>query len=255
MRLLISKFRKQLKCNFYSNIICVTNALQSDQHACKHYECHSLLAAEDLHEVIKLNDASWFILVCLSLLDHRLQLLRRNILAKLRCNLLEILICYVVFLLREQNESLLKLLIAVTFRHLCRHNVNEVVLINGYNAFLIFVLVSALSVICQFRDESFDLLLCRFKPESAQSHSQVLQRDIVVHICVEELKCFFEILALLWSQLLSVLASCLLADWCSSRIDILGRQGHDLCLVILISCLGLLSFAKQKLSLESLSRD
>ena len=74
-----------------------------------------------------------------------------------------------VLLLREEDESFLKLLITVALRHLRRHNVNEVIFINGYHAFLVLVLISTLGVICQFRDESLNLLLGRFEAKSAQS--------------------------------------------------------------------------------------
>ena len=131
----------------------------------------------------------------------------------------EVLICDMVFLLGEEDECFLKLLVAVSLRHLCRHNVNEVVFINGYHAFLVFVLISTLSVICQFRDESFNLLFCWFKAKSTQGNSQVLQRDVVVHVRVEELEGFLEILTLLRSQLLPVLAACLLSCRCCGRVD------------------------------------
>ena len=88
--------------------------------------------------------------------------------------MLEVLIRDMVLLLREQDESFLKLLIAVALRHLRRHNVNEVIFVNGYHAFLVFVLISALGVICQFRDESLNLLLRWLKTKSAKGNAQVL---------------------------------------------------------------------------------
>ena len=224
--------------------IVFTPVISTYQHACL-VSLVSLLTSKDLHEVIDLYDAGGLLFVRLCLFDHCLELLRRDILSKLGCNLLQVFVRYVVFLLREENESFLQLLIAVTLRHLCRHNVNEVVLINGYNAFLIFVLISALSVICQFRDEPLDLLLRWFETEGAQSDSQVLQRDIVVHISVEKLESLLEVLTLLRRQLLSVLAACLLASRCGCSVDILGRQGHYLRFVILISLLCLWKVKKQ----------
>ena len=149
----------------------------------------------------------------------------------------EVLVRDMVLLLREKDESFRKLLITVSLRHLCRHNVNEVVFINGYHAFLVFVLIPALGVIRQFRDESFDLLLGRLEAESAEGDPQVLQRDVVVHVRVEELEGFLEVLALLRGQLLPVLAACLLPGRRGRRIYRLRRQRHHLRLVVLVSLL------------------
>ena len=133
--------------------------------------------------------------------------------------MLEVLIRDMVLLLREEDESFLKLLITVALRHLRRHNVNEVIFVNGYHAFLVFVLISALGVICQFRDESLNLLLRRLEAKSAQGNAQVLQRDVVVHVRVKELEGLLEVFALLRSQLLSVLAARLLPCRRGRRID------------------------------------
>ena len=131
----------------------------------------------------------------------------------------EVLIRDMVLLLREEDESFLKLLITVALRHLRRHNVNEVIFVNGYHAFLVFVLISALGVICQFRDESLNLLLRRLEAKSAQGNAQVLQRDVVVHVRVKELEGLLEVLALLRGQLLPVLAARLLPCRRGRRID------------------------------------
>ena len=133
--------------------------------------------------------------------------------------MLEVLIRDMVLLLREEDESFLKLLITVALRHLRRHNVNEVIFVNGYHAFLVFVLISALGVICQFRDESLNLLLRRLEAKSAQGNAQVLQRDVVVHVRVKELEGLLEVLALFRGQLLPVLAARLLPCRRGRRID------------------------------------
>ena len=133
--------------------------------------------------------------------------------------MLEVLIRDMVLLLREEDESFLKLLVTVALRHLRRHNVNEVIFVNGYHAFLVFVLISTLGVICQFRDESLNLLLGRFEAKSAQSNTQVLQSDVVVHVRVKKLESLLEVLALLCGKLLPVLAARLLPSRCGRRID------------------------------------
>ena len=69
------------------------------------------------------------------------------------------------------------------------------------------------------------------KPERAEGNTQVLQRDVAVLIRVEQLEGLYKVLPLLSSELLSVLAACLLASWGGGRVDGLGRQGHHLCLV------------------------
>ena len=171
----------------------------------------------------------------LCFVDHRLQLRRCHVLTEFARNLLKVLKRDVILLLGEQDESFLQLLVTVTLWHLCSHNVNEVIFVNGYHAFLVFVLVPALSVICQFWDESLDLLLGWLKAECAQGYSQILKRDVAIRVSVEQLEGLLKVLPLLLRQLLSVLATCLLAGGGGGSVDRLGRQGHHLSLVEFVS--------------------
>ena len=127
----------------------------------------SLLVLENLHEVLDLNHASLCAFVRLSLFYHCLQLFHRHVFSELGRNTFQILQCDVVFLLGKENESFLKLGFTISFRHLGRHYVKEVVVVNGDHSLLVLIVVSALSVIAELRDQSFDLLLGWFEAESA----------------------------------------------------------------------------------------
>ena len=89
-------------------------------------------------------------------------------------------------------------------------------------------------------DETFDLLLGRLEAEGAQCHSQVLESDVAVGVGVEKIESLLDVLLLLLGELLAELAACLLAVWGGSRHgDVLGRQGHNLRLVVSVSVLRL----------------
>ena len=95
-----------------------------------------------------------------------------------------------------------------------------------------------MSVIRQFRNESLDLLLGWLEAKSSQGDSQVLQRDEAVLVSIKELEGFLQIVNLLSSQFLSVLAACLLASRSGPRcVDVFGGEGHDFRLVVLVSLL------------------
>ena len=68
-----------------------------------------------------------------------------------------------------------------------------------------------MSVIGQLRDQALDLLLCWLEAKSAQGHSQVLQRDVTVGICVKQVESLLDVGLLLVGQLLAELAAGLLA--------------------------------------------
>ena len=95
-------------------------------------------------------------------------------------NLFQIFKSDVVLFLREQNEGLLELSIAVALRHLRGHYIDEVVHVNRYHTLLVFIIVATLSVVCQLGDQSLDFLLGGLKAKGAESHSQILQSDVAV---------------------------------------------------------------------------
>lgn len=116
-----------------------------------------------------------------------------------------------VLLLGEKNESLLKLRLAVPLGHLRRHYVQKVIVVNGDHAFLVFVVLAALSVIGKLGDQTLDFLLCWLEAKGAKGDSQVLEGDVAVGVGVEKVESFLDVLLLLLSELLAKLTARLLA--------------------------------------------
>ena len=167
-----------------------------------------MLSLQDLHEVAQQHHA---VALHVRLLDHVPQLVTGHVLAELVGNALEIFEGNVVLLLGEEDEGFLQLRLSVPLRHLRRHYVQEVIVVNGDHAFFVLVVVSVLLVVGQLGDEALDLLLGGLEAEGTQGHAQILQRDVPIRICVEQLESFLNVGLLLLSQLLAELAPGLLA--------------------------------------------
>ena len=131
------------------------------------HRCASLLVLEDLHEVLDLNYAILHGFVRLSLFYHRLKFLQCHVFSKFDGDALQILQGDMVFFLGKENERFLKLGLTVSFRHLGRHYVKEVVVVNRNYSLLVLIVVSTLSVVAELRDQSLNLLLGWLEAQSA----------------------------------------------------------------------------------------
>ena len=99
-------------------------------------------------------------------------------------------------------------------------------------------MIATLSVICQLRYESLDLLLGGLEAQSAKGHTQVLQRDVAVTISIKQVESFLNVGLLLVSKFLTELSAALLAGLLASS-SCLGRKGLDFSGLILVSCVSL----------------
>ena len=84
-----------------------------------------ILVQKNVHEFFTGHCAFPVYPVCFK--HHFFEFIIAHILTKLASNHLEVLECYVVFVLAEQDESLGKLLFTVSLRHLSSHNVQEII--------------------------------------------------------------------------------------------------------------------------------
>ena len=122
-----------------------------------------------------------------------------------------------IFILAEQNESLLELLLVVTFAHFGSHNVKEIVEINCYITVLFLFTLFSIGFLPKFVDKLFDFFFLWLDSKSSESNSEVSNFYNTVSSSIKKIECLLYFQNLSISELLfETSLLCLLFSWTTS---------------------------------------
>jgi len=163
---------------------------------------------QDAHELGLVHSSILVSLV--GLVDHLLQLFVSHLLAQFVGNSSKIFKSDVGFLLGEQNEGLLQFRVSIALRHFHSHDLFEVIVVDGNQAFLVLLIraISVLRTVVKSLDQPLDFLGSRLKSKGAKSYFKILVSYGLLLFIVEEIEGFLNVGFLLLGEL-SALASCL----------------------------------------------
>jgi hypothetical protein len=122
---------------------------------------------ENAHELILVHSTIFVSFV--GFVDHLFKLFVSHLLTKLSSNFLQIFQGDELLLFREQDKGFLELRVGITLRHFHGHNLFEIVVVDGNQAFLVLFIgtIPVFRTVVQSLDESLDFLRGRLKAESA----------------------------------------------------------------------------------------